>query len=107
VVATAHDVVTVPTSAVTRRGDGAFVQTWDGTTLNREVVTLGTVGAREVEVTDGLSVGDEVVLADLDRAITGAADSINDRAGFNGPPVMRFEKPGAGGGGPVTFKSGG
>jgi HlyD family secretion protein len=107
VVATAHDVVTVPTSAVTRRGDGAFVQTWDGTTLTREVVTLGTVGAREVEITDGLSVGDEVVLADLDRAITGAADSINDRAGFNGPPVMRFDKPGAGGGGPVTFKAGG
>jgi HlyD family secretion protein len=106
VVATAKHVVTVPTSAVTRRGDSASVQTWDGTTLTREAVTLGTVGARVVEITDGVSAGDRVVLADLDRAITGAADSINDRGGFNGPPMMRFDRAGPGGG-PVTFRSAG
>jgi HlyD family secretion protein len=107
VVATAKDVVVVPTSAVTRRGDGTYVRTWDGTRLRREVVTIGSVGAREVEITEGLSAGDEVVLADLDQAITGAADTINDRGGFNGPPMMRFDKGGGPGGGPVTFKSGG
>jgi multidrug efflux pump subunit AcrA (membrane-fusion protein) len=108
VVATAHDVVTVPTSAITRRGSGtsAFVQTWDGTSLSRDAVTIGTVGARTVEVTKGLSAGDRVVLADVDQAITGASDEINDRGGFGRAPVLRLDKAGSGGG-PVTFKSGG
>jgi multidrug efflux pump subunit AcrA (membrane-fusion protein) len=108
VVATAHDVVTVPTSAITRRasGTGAFVQTWDGTSLSRDAVTIGSVGARTVEVTKGLSAGDRVVIADVDQAITGAADEINDRGRFGQGPVIRLDKAGAGGG-PVTFKSGG
>ena len=105
VVATAKDVVTLPTSAVTRRAGGASVRTWDGTTLSRTSVTIGTVGAREVEITQGLEAGDEVVLADLDQAITGAADSVNDRGGFNGFPVNGVRGAGPGGG-PVTFKSG-
>lgn len=106
VVATAHDVVTVPLSAVSRRGDRATVQTWDGQKLSTRSVTVGTVGAREVEITDGLSAGDQVVLADIDQAITGASDSINDRSGFRGAPI-RIGGPGGGpGGGPVTFKSG-
>ena len=106
VVAAAEDVVTVPTSAIARRGDNAFVRTWDGRKLTSRAVTVVTVGASEVEITDGLSAGDEVVLADIDQAISGASDTVNDRGGFDGPPVMRFEK-GAGGGGPVTFTSGG
>lgn len=97
VVATATDVVTVPTSAVTRRDDAASVQVWDGTAVSRRTITLGVVGARTVEVTDGLDVGDRVVLADLDAAITDAADSINDRGGFGGVPVFRT---GSGPGGP-------
>ena len=107
VVATATDVVTVPTSAITRRGEGAVVQTWDGQKLSSQSVTIGTVGAREVEVTDGLSVGDEVVLADIDEAISGASDTINDRGGFGNVPVFRAGQGGPGGGPPVTFKSGG
>jgi multidrug efflux pump subunit AcrA (membrane-fusion protein) len=105
VVATAEDVLTVPLSAVTRRGDGATIRTWDGKKLSREEVTIGTVGAREVEVTDGLSVGDEVVLADMDEDITGASDSINDRGSFEKGPAIRIGGPG-GSGGPATFKSG-
>lgn len=110
VVATARDVVTVPTSAITRRGDGtsAVVQTWDGSTLSRKPVTIGTVGARTVEVSAGLSAGDRVVLADVDQAISGASDSINDRGGFGNAP-FRIDRagPGGKGGGPVTFTSGG
>ena len=106
VVATASDVVTVPPSALTRRGEDTFVRTWNGSTLRNRAVTVGAVGTGEVEVTDGLSAGDEVVLADLDQAITGAADSVNDRGGFGNAPVMRFDKAGPGGP-PVTFKSGG
>lgn len=102
VVATAKDVVTVPTSAITRRGDASVVRTWDGTKLSRKTVTVGTVGAREVEITKGLDVGDEVVLADLDQAISGAADSFNDRGGFGGPIGVNGGGPG---GGPITFQS--
>jgi HlyD family secretion protein len=107
VVATAKDAITVPTSAITRRGDGAMVQLWDGDQLSRKSVTIGTVGAREVEITEGLDVGDEVVLADIDEAITGASDSIDDRGGFGNAPAFRMDKAGPGGGPPVTFKSGG
>ncbi len=107
VVATVHDVVTVPTSAITRRGTGASVRTWDGSKLTNEAVTLGTVGAREVEVTHGLSVGDEVVLADIDQTISGASDTVNDRGGFGNISNFRIDRAGRGGGPPVTFKSGG
>jgi len=105
VVATAKDVVTVPISAVTRRGDAASVRTWDGKELSRTGVTIGTVGAREVEITHGLEPGDEVVVADIDQAITGAADSLDQRGGFKGIPLGRSAGGGPGGG-PVTFKSG-
>lgn len=106
VVANAKDVVTVPLSAVTRRGDQATVQTWDGTSLSTRTVTTGTVGDREVEVTQGLSAGDAVVLADIDQDITGAADSINDRSGFGRVPV-RIGGPGGTGGPPgASFKTG-
>lgn len=97
VVSTASDVVAVPTSAVTRRDDTSSVQVWDGEASTRRTVTLGVVGARTVEVTDGLDPGERVVLADLDAAITDAADSINDRGGFGGVPVFRT---GSGPGGP-------
>ncbi|HEX2893745.1 MAG TPA: HlyD family efflux transporter periplasmic adaptor subunit [Marmoricola sp.] len=103
VVGTASDVVTVPTSAISRRGSTATVRTWDGTTLTRKPVTIGRVGTSEVEVTGGLSVGDRVVLADLDQAITGAADSINNRGGFAGPGNVRGG--GGPGGPPVRFRS--
>lgn len=105
VVATAKDVVTVPISAVTRRGDAASVRTWDGKDLSRTGVTIGTVGAREVEITHGLEPGDEVVVADIDQAITGAADSLDQRGGFKGIPLGRIAGGGPGGG-PVSFKSG-
>lgn len=106
---TAEHVVTVPTSAVSRRGTGATatatVRTWDGSTLSRTTVRLGAVGAREVAVTSGLKAGDRVVLADLDQAITGASTEVDDRGGL--PPSFEFKGPAGGGGGPVTFSKGG
>jgi len=107
VVATAEDVVTVPLSAVSRQGDRSIVQTWNGTKLSNQAVTVGAVGGREVEITDGLEAGDEVVVADIDEDITGASDTINDRGGFDRGPVFRMGGPGGAGGGPVNFKSGG
>jgi hypothetical protein len=44
------------------------------------------------------------VLADLDEAITGASDQVNDRGGFTGPANFKGGGPG---GPPVVFKSGG
>jgi multidrug resistance efflux pump len=61
VVATAHQVLTVPASAV--RADSVTVLHDGATTTTR--VTTGLVGTTRIEVTDGLSAGDRVVIADL------------------------------------------
>lgn len=62
VVGTADDVVVVPASAVT---NGSVTVLENGVT--RQVrVTTGVVGATQVEIGDGVSEGDVVVLADLD-----------------------------------------
>jgi HlyD family secretion protein len=103
VLGTVKDVVTVPISAIVKRGTGTFVRTWDGTNLTQKSVTLGAMGNGMVEVTQGLAAGDRVVLADVDQAITGASDTVNNRGGFggNGGPSIKFSGPG--GGPPVTF----
>lgn len=106
VLSTANDVVTVPTSAVTRTGDAATVQVLDGTKLTRADVTLGAVGTRTVQVVSGLRAGQEVVLAAIDDPIKGADSELNQRGGFGGSAV-EFRGPGGAGGGPVTFRSGG
>lgn len=106
VLSTADDVVTVPTSAVTRTGEAAVVQVLNGTKVTRTDVTLGAVGTRTVEITSGLSAGQKVVLAAIDDPIKGADSELNQRGGFGGlPPSIQFRGPGSGGGGPVTFTS--
>jgi HlyD family secretion protein len=107
VVATAQDVVTVPTSAVTRSGTGtaATVRTWNGSTLATKQVQVGAVGSREVAITSGLTAGTRVVLAAIDDPIKGASSEINDRGGFG--PAIEFRGPAGGGGGPVTFSKAG
>ncbi|WP_123228377.1 efflux RND transporter periplasmic adaptor subunit [Nocardioides marmoriginsengisoli] len=108
VLSTVTEVVTVPTSAVTRRGDGdaATVRTWDGTKLSTKSVTLGAAGTRTVQVTSGLKAGDEVVLAAIDDPIDGASSELNQRGGFGGMPVAQFRGAAPGGGGPQIYRSG-
>lgn len=104
---TAKGVVTLPTSAVSGTVEDARVRVWDGKKVSTERVKIGAVGDRSVEITDGVEAGAKVVLADVDEAISGASDELNERGGF-GPgnaPVMEFRNPGGGGGGPVTFMS--
>lgn len=86
VLATTQDAVTVPISAVTRNGDRATAQVWDGTTLETAQVTIGVVGTRRVQITEGLEVGQRVVLADREQAIEGASSEINQRGQFGRPP---------------------
>ena len=101
VVATADDVLTVPTSAVSA-GTPATVTVLSGTaTAGREVVT-GAIGPLRTEIVNGLAAGDRVVLADLDAPLPSSGDQ---RGGFNGPgEVVVKSGPGMGGpgmGGPV------
>jgi HlyD family secretion protein len=72
----------------------------DGDDTVTSPVQVGLVGATRIEITDGLEVGDRVVLADLDKALpseTGGEGTEEPPGGtveFRGPP------PGGGGGGP-------
>ena len=100
VTGTAEDVVTVPASAVTN----GVVTVQDGDVVTRTRVTTGVVGATTVEVTDGLSAGDVVVLADLGRALPTTDDSSTQRRAFGGGGGFGGTGgPPAGGGGPPGF----
>ena len=100
VIGRAADAVTVPVSAVDGNGDLAVVRVFRDGVLTPTPVTLGLVGARTVEIADGVEAGDQVVLADLEAPITGASDQLGGGPTFMGPE-MRMEGPA--GGGPVTF----
>jgi HlyD family secretion protein len=65
VVATAEDVLTVPTSAVTRN----TVTVLTGTQTTVTQVTVGAVGPTRTEIKEGLSAGVQVVLANLDSPL--------------------------------------
>lgn len=77
VVGAADDVVVVPASAVS---NGSVSVVEDGVAQRVRVAT-GIVGATQIEVTDGLEAGDEVVLADLDADLP-SGDS--EQGGFGG-----------------------
>jgi hypothetical protein len=66
-------------------------------------VQLGAIGSREVAISSGLSAGTQVVLANIDSAIKGAATSVNDRGGFQLPGGGNFRAPA----GAVTFSKAG
>ncbi|UJP11291.1 HlyD family efflux transporter periplasmic adaptor subunit [Microbacterium sp. KUDC0406] len=83
--ASATGVLTVPTSAVTRSGSTATVQVLTDGAPKQTVITLGAIGAERAEITDGLAVGDVVVLADLDQKITS-----DDTSGSGGRTAGRF-----------------
>ena len=79
-VAQQQDVVVVPTSAVHRDGSAVTVDVLtDGTAETRDV-TIGAVGAEYTEVTDGLEVGEQVILADL--TIDATAEDEEEESSF-------------------------
>ncbi|HEX6358491.1 efflux RND transporter periplasmic adaptor subunit [Actinophytocola sp.] len=94
VVATAADVLTVPTSAVSRN-TVTILNADQTTTVTR--VTVGAVGPTRTEIKEGVSAGEQVVLANLDAPVptsdqqtTGRfnEDGFND-GGPGGGPMMR------------------
>ena len=103
-VATAQDVLTVPTSAITVAGSNASVLTLKDGEPVTTAIEIGAVGAERVEVTKGLSAGDEVVLADLDQQITSDSDDastgLSGLTGSTGGSVRQFPGGFSGGGFP-------
>lgn len=89
VVATAKNVLTVPTSAVNR----GTVTILSGEATTVTPVTVGAVGPTRTEIKQGLSKGDQVVLANLDSPLP-AGDQAN-QGGLLGGPIRGT------GGGPV------
>jgi HlyD family secretion protein len=87
-VATAKDVLTVPTSAVTN----GMVQVLDGEEPTMVPVRVGAVGPTRTEIVEGLTKGDQVVLADLNAPLP--TDDQSQLPGtFNkigGPGVMEM-----------------
>ncbi|KQR17087.1 efflux RND transporter periplasmic adaptor subunit [Cellulomonas sp. Leaf334] len=109
-VAGADEVLTVPTSAVHVDGTTATVEVLEDGTPTEVAVTRGAVGTERTEITDGLTVGDEVVLADLDEPIesststtTGLSGLGGDQTEMPGPPEGFVMNGDLGGGPPAGF----
>jgi RND family efflux transporter MFP subunit len=96
VVATASDVLTVPTSAV-NRSSVTILNADQTTTVTR--VTVGAVGATRTEIKEGVSAGEQVVLANLDTPVP-TSDQQNGGAFNGGGP-----EGGGPGGGPMMRQS--
>lgn len=81
--ARATDALTVPTSAVRTVGTLHVAAVMTSGKSHTVPVQVGTVGSERTEVTSGLSVGQEVVLADLNRPLP-ASNSTNTGGGLGG-----------------------
>jgi HlyD family secretion protein len=79
-------VLTVPTSAVIQQASQTVVQVLSEDGPESRPVDLGRIGPRHTEITSGIEVGDEVILADLDAEVDAAGEINTDTgAGFRGP----------------------
>jgi RND family efflux transporter MFP subunit len=67
--AQAADALAVPTSAVNHRGALDYVLVLNGSTTKTQIITVGALGAIYTQVTQGLTAGQRVVLANPDQAI--------------------------------------
>ncbi|HVR77454.1 MAG TPA: HlyD family efflux transporter periplasmic adaptor subunit [Acidimicrobiia bacterium] len=83
---TAESVIAVPTSAVSLDGTSRTVAVVTDGTLTTVTVQVGVVGGTWTEITSGdLSIGQEVVLADLDEPLPGSATEVAETEGFQFP----------------------
>jgi hypothetical protein len=77
--------VAVPTSAVTVEGGRATVTVLEDGKPSDVTVQTGAVGEVWTEITDGLAIGQTVVLADLDAPLPTSATDTQITGGFGGP----------------------
>jgi macrolide-specific efflux system membrane fusion protein len=101
VVEHADGVVSLPTSAITARGNTATVNVEIGSDPKKTTptpITLGLRGDSAIEVTSGLKAGDKVVVIRQAATATTAAATTGGGAGFGGAGGGGFT-PGAGRGG--------
>jgi HlyD family secretion protein len=82
VTARSGDAVTVPTSAVTVDGGRTTVTVLDDGSPSEVTVQTGATGDVWTEITDGLDVGQTVVLADLDAPLPSSATDTETSGGF-------------------------
>ncbi|GAA4182082.1 hypothetical protein GCM10022287_38360 [Gryllotalpicola koreensis] len=96
---TARDVLTVPSSAVhLGTGNSYTVDVLaDGKETSR-TVKVGAVGSDRVQITSGLSAGDQVVLADLSSTVSSDSSSTSSTGGGLGGLGGGTRVPGTGGG---------
>ena len=71
----AKSTLAVPTSTVTTSGTSHTVEVLDGNTPRRTTVRVGVVGYTWTQITSGLKMGQQVVLAQLSRPLPGSATS--------------------------------
>ena len=94
VTSSAENVLAVPSSAVHTTGTRHTVQVLENGKVQDVTVQVGTVGDTWTEITNGLSAGQEVVLADLTAALPTSATnssngSNNNRTGTTGTSSSR------------------
>jgi RND family efflux transporter MFP subunit len=82
--ATAPNVIAVPTSAVHYQGSATYVEVLQAGKLVRKAVVVGAIGPSLTEITSGLAVGQRVVLANLNAAVPSSSTNLTRRAGFGG-----------------------
>jgi multidrug efflux pump subunit AcrA (membrane-fusion protein) len=87
---TAKNAVTVPNSAIHSTGRGHTVTVQAGGRTSAVRVTLGVAGSDRTQVTSGLTVGQQVVLADLGTPLPSSTTNTN---GFTFRPNGRFGVP--------------
>ena len=75
VTGTSAATLAVPTSAVTTEGTLHTVEVYDGSTVTTTRVEVGVVGPVWTQITSGLTDGQQVVLAELDKALPSSATS--------------------------------
>lgn len=95
----AVDAVAVPASAVRWEDGNPTVSIVESGVAESAVVSVGVVGSDWIEITDGIEVGDDVVLADLAEPLPSAATDVAESSSTSGPGGTRSGPPGMGGGG--------
>jgi HlyD family secretion protein len=95
VTGSATSALAVPTSAVATFGSRHTVEVLDGGSTRQVPVTVGSVGETWTEIKQGLTTGQQVVLADLSAPLPSSATQSSSTNGTGGFPGRFF--PGGGG----------